>query len=118
SDAAAPLGSGNDAAAPLGSGNDAAAPLGSGNDTAAPLWHGRFESGPAEELWAFTVSLDYDRRLAPFDLAASAVHARGLGRAGLLTEEETEALVAALTQVGEEMAAGTFEFAPTDEDVH
>ena len=27
------------------------------------LWHGRFEGGPAAELLAFTVSLDYDRRL-------------------------------------------------------
>jgi len=108
----------DDAAAPLDPGTGAAAPLDPGTGAAAPLWHGRFEGGPAEELWAFTVSLEYDRRLAPFDLAASAVHARGLQRAGLLTDDETDALLAALTRVGEEMAAGTFRFAPTDEDVH
>ena len=41
------------------------------------LWHGRFEGGPADELLAFTVSLDYDRRLAPDDLAGSRAHVRG-----------------------------------------
>ena len=36
------------------------------------LWHGRFDGGPADELLAYTVSLAYDRRLAPDDIAAVA----------------------------------------------
>ena len=31
----------------------------------APLWHGRFESGPSDVLWAFTVSLPYDHGCIP-----------------------------------------------------
>jgi argininosuccinate lyase len=82
------------------------------------LWHGRFEGGPADELLAFTVSLPYDQRLAPDDLVGSRAHVRGLARAGVLDEAEAASVLAALDQVGEELAAGTFAFVPSDEDIH
>jgi argininosuccinate lyase len=82
------------------------------------LWHGRFADGPADELLAFTESLSFDRRLAPDDLAGSRAHVAGLGRAGILTDEEAKAVLAALDQVGEELADGSFAFAPSDEDIH
>jgi len=82
------------------------------------LWHGRFEGGPADELLAYTVSLPFDRRLAEVDIAGSRAHVRGLARAGLLSPEEEDAVLAALDQTATEMAAGTFTYASTDEDVH
>ncbi|MGV3760139.1 MAG: argininosuccinate lyase [Actinomycetota bacterium] len=84
----------------------------------ATLWHGRFEGGPAEELLAYTVSLPFDQRLAPDDIAGSRAHVRGLVRAGVLTEEERDAVLAALDQAEAELAAGDFAFAPSDEDIH
>jgi argininosuccinate lyase len=82
------------------------------------LWHGRFAEGPADELLAFTVSLPYDQRLAPDDLDGSRAHVRGLARAGILTADEEAAVLAALDEVGEELAHGAFEFLPSDEDIH
>jgi argininosuccinate lyase len=82
------------------------------------LWAGRMEGGPAEELWAFTASLDVDRRMAADDVAGSKAHVRGLARAGLLSDEEAGALLDALDSVAGELAAGTFAFTATDEDVH
>lgn len=82
------------------------------------LWHGRFEGGPAEALLAYTVSLPFDRRLAAVDIRGSQAHVRGLARAGLLTAEAAAAVLAALGQAGEEIAAGSFVYLPTDEDVH
>ncbi|MGI8810025.1 MAG: argininosuccinate lyase [Acidimicrobiales bacterium] len=82
------------------------------------LWQGRLKGGPAEELWAFTVSLHVDRRMANDDVAGSRAHLRGLARAGLVSAEDEAALLAALDTVDEELASGTFAFAPTDEDVH
>ncbi|HEY3672621.1 MAG TPA: argininosuccinate lyase [Acidimicrobiia bacterium] len=82
------------------------------------LWHGRFADGPADELLAFTESLSFDRRLAPDDLAGSRAHVAGLARAGILTPDEAGAVSAALDQTGEELAAGSFVFAPSDEDIH
>jgi len=82
------------------------------------LWHGRFAGGPADELLAFTVSLDYDLRLAVDDLAGSRAHVRGLARAGLLSDEEAGILLAALDQVESELASGGFAFERGDEDIH
>ena len=82
------------------------------------LWHGRFEGGPAEELMAFTVSLPFDSRLAADDLDGSRAHVRGLARAGLLTADESTAVLAALATVEGELKDGSFVFVPSDEDIH
>jgi argininosuccinate lyase len=82
------------------------------------LWHGRFESGPADELLAFTASVRFDQRLAADDIAGSRAHVRGLVRAGLLDADEAAAIFSALDGVSGELAAGTFEFQPADEDIH
>jgi len=82
------------------------------------LWHGRFAGGPAEALQALNDSLPFDRRMFREDVAASRAHVRGLGRVGLLTDPEQAAILSALDQVEEELAAETFVFAPSDEDVH
>jgi argininosuccinate lyase len=83
------------------------------------LWQGRFgDEPPAPELLAFTESLSFDRRLAADDIEGSRAHVRGLGRAGILTAEEVSILLAALGRVEEEIAGGSFAFAPADEDIH
>ena len=82
------------------------------------LWHGRFEGGPADELLAYTVSLPFDRRLAPDDLVGSRAHVRGLHRAGVLDEVELAAVLEALAVVEVELADGSFAFLPSDEDIH
>ena len=82
------------------------------------LWHGRFADGPAEELLAYTVSLPYDRRLAPDDIRGSRAHVRGLVRGGILDGDEAAAVLAALDTVEEELAEGRFTFLPSDEDIH
>ncbi len=82
------------------------------------LWHGRFAGGPAEELLAYTASLAFDRRLATDDIAGSRAHVRGLARVGLLSDAERDAILGALDQTEAELDAGTFEFVPSDEDIH
>ena len=82
------------------------------------LWHGRFAGGPAEALMAYTVSLPFDRRLWEVDIRGSQAHVRGLGRAGVLSAEEVEVVLAALNDVRAEFAEGSFEFREGDEDIH
>src|SRR6266480_357604 len=82
------------------------------------LWEGRFGEQPADALMAFTASLTFDRRLATDDLAGSRAHVRGLGKAGILTEQEVGILLAALNHVEDELAEGSFKFLPSDEDIH
>ena len=64
--------------------------------SAIRLWGGRFESGPAEALARLSVSVQFDWRLAPYDLLASAAHARVLHRAGLLDDRELATIVDAV----------------------
>jgi argininosuccinate lyase len=83
------------------------------------LWQGRFgEEAPAEELLAYTVSIDHDKRLAADDIAGSRAHVYGLVAAGILSEADAQIIRAALDRVGDELASGTFVFKPGDEDVH
>ncbi len=83
-----------------------------------PLWHGRFGEDPADELLAFTSSLAFDRRLAADDIAGSRAHVAMLAKVGLVTGEEAAAVATALDRVKQEIADGSFVFAPTDEDIH
>ncbi|HET9060381.1 MAG TPA: argininosuccinate lyase, partial [Acidimicrobiales bacterium] len=83
------------------------------------LWQGRFGgANQSAELFAFTESLSFDRRLAADDIACSRAHVRGLEKVGLVDHEEAGTLLAALSQVEAELAEGTFAFKPGDEDVH
>jgi argininosuccinate lyase len=92
-----------------------------GNDKPGPptrLWGGRFESGPAEALARLSVSVQFDWRLAPYDLLASRAHARVLNKAGLLTDEELDRMLAALDDLDAACRDGSFRPAVADEDVH
>ena len=60
------------------------------------LWGGRFDGGPSDAMTALSLSVHFDWRLAPYDLAQSRAHARVLHRAGLLTDDELEQMIGAL----------------------
>lgn len=82
------------------------------------LWSGgRFEEGPAESLWRFTVDTS-DRRMLVDDINGSVAHATMLGRVGLLKPDETSSILEALGAIKDEAEAETFVFLDTDEDVH
>ncbi|HEC23625.1 MAG TPA: argininosuccinate lyase, partial [Chloroflexi bacterium] len=66
----------------------------------------------------FNDSFAFDRRLYAADIRGSIAYARALQRAGLLTEEECDAIIAGLEQVKAEFDGGRFEALPTDEDIH
>src|SRR5690606_33270954 len=79
---------------------------------------GRFEGGPSDALTRLSVSVHFDWRLVPYDLAASRAHARVLHRAGLRSGEELQRRIGARDDL--ERACKEGEFRPTvaDEDVH
>jgi argininosuccinate lyase len=82
------------------------------------LWGGRFTAGPSEALAALSKSTHFDWVLAPYDVRASKAHARVLYRAGLLTDEQRDGLLAGLDSLGADLADGSFGPLPSDEDVH
>ncbi|HJF11274.1 argininosuccinate lyase [Corynebacterium falsenii] len=82
------------------------------------LWGGRFSGGPTEAMAALSKSTHFDWVLAPYDVLASQAHARVLNRAGLLSDEDLETMLAGLQKLGEDVASGAFGPEPSDEDVH
>jgi argininosuccinate lyase len=85
---------------------------------AVRLWGGRFAAGPADALARLSVSVQFDWRLAPYDLLASAAHARVLHRAGLLDDSELSRMLAALDDLRRACRDGSFRPDASDEDVH
>jgi len=82
------------------------------------LWGGRFAEATDPRVADFTRSIDVDRELASDDLAGSIAHVRGLGRAGLLTDDEVAALVGGLEALAEDVGEGRIAWDPALEDVH
>ncbi len=82
------------------------------------LWGGRFAGGPADAMFALSQSTQFDWRLALYDLAGSRAHARGLHRAGLLTDDELDGLLRGIDGLAADVEARDFGPLPTDEDVH
>ncbi|MBI1377437.1 MAG: argininosuccinate lyase [Frankiales bacterium] len=67
---------------------------------------------------ALSLSVHFDWRLAPYDLAQSRAHARVLHRAGLLSDDDLEAMLGGLDGLEADVRSGAFVPAPGDEDVH
>ncbi len=82
------------------------------------LWHGRFGEPPSEALLAFTESLSFDRRLAFHDIVGSRAHVTILAKQNIVSGEERDSILAALDTVETEISEQTFEYFPTDEDIH
>ena len=82
------------------------------------LWGGRFSGGPSEALSRLSVSVHFDWRLAPYDLAASRAHARVLHGAGLLDDAELGTMLCALDDLEAAVLDGSFRPTVQDEDVH
>ena len=91
------------------------------------LWGGRFDEardadGAPDErnelVAAFGRSIDTDRELAIDDLDGSVAHVRGLGRAGILSDEEVATLVAGLADLRRDVETSEIRWDPALEDVH
>lgn len=82
------------------------------------LWGGRFSSGPSPELQALSRSVQFDWRLAPYDLLQTKAHASILAAAGLLNSDEYAQVVEAIDQLGADVAVGEAQADDADEDVH
>jgi len=72
---------------------------------ATKMWGGRFAGGLDPFFERFQSSLAVDRRMLAEDLAGSAAWARALGDAGALAAGEVRSIVAALEDLGRELAA-------------
>ena len=82
------------------------------------MWGGRFASGPAAIMEEINASIDFDKRLASQDIRGSLAHAEMLGKTGILSGQDVEAIQGGLKAVQAEIDAGTFTFSRALEDIH
>jgi argininosuccinate lyase len=84
------------------------------------LWGGRFTGANDPLMTRINASLPFDWRLWDADITGSVAWARAIARAGLLTEEESDEIIAGLEAVRAEIAprpAAAFA-GVSDEDIH
>jgi argininosuccinate lyase len=79
---------------------------------------GRFSSPAAEIAERYSESVSFDRRLYRHDIAGSIAHAAALASAGILAADEFEMITRGLREIENEIAAGTFVWDTSLEDVH
>ncbi len=84
----------------------------------ATLWHGRFAEGPSEEAVAFETSIHVDARIALDDVRGSIAHARMLGKAGIIPEDESATIVRELGKISAELEDGSLDIDIRAEDIH
>ncbi len=82
------------------------------------LWAGRFSEPTDAFVEAFTASVEFDQRLAPYDIQGSIAHARMLARQGIINATECSAIVEGLRTIGTRIEAGEFNWSVALEDVH
>ncbi len=82
------------------------------------MWGGRFAEGPAAVMREINASLPFDKRMWRQDLAASKAHVAMLGKQGILSSGDADAISAGLDQIEKDYAAHG---PPSDlalEDIH
>lgn len=82
------------------------------------LWAGRFAEPTDAFVEAFTASVEFDQRLAPYDIQGSIAHATMLAKQGILSDAERDAIIQGLEHIKARIEAGQFDWSIALEDVH
>ena len=82
------------------------------------LWGGRFAETTSALVERFSESVSFDARLYRQDIRGSQAHARMLGKVGVLSSADVDAIVSGLDGILADIEAGRFEWKTELEDVH
>jgi len=82
------------------------------------LWGGRFKKKIDREFEEFQKSIQYDYKLAQYDILHSLIHVAVLKEAGILTKEEANKLFSVLKDVQKQIKEGKFRPSLESEDIH
>ena len=65
----------------------------------AQLWGGRFTKETDQLVYNFNASISFDQKFYKQDIEGSIAHVRMLGKQGILTQEEMQAIVSCLQEI-------------------
>jgi len=81
-------------------------------------WSGRFAEPVAELVKRYTASVDFDRKLALFDIQGSHAHAQMLAECSIIAMQDLTDIQRGLAQIEQEILEGEFIWSLDLEDVH
>lgn len=81
-------------------------------------WSGRFKEPVSQLVQRYTASVNFDKRLAEYDIQGSLAHAQMLSAAGVISPDDLAAIEQGLNQILEEIRNHVFEWQIELEDVH
>ncbi|MBI4936730.1 MAG: argininosuccinate lyase [Nitrosomonadales bacterium] len=81
-------------------------------------WSGRFGEPVAELVQRYTASVEFDRRLALFDIRGSLAHAQMLAACGIISAQDLSDIRRGMAQIENEIIIGDFVWLTELEDVH
>ena len=81
-------------------------------------WSARFSEPVSELVKRYTASVDFDQRLALFDIEGSLAHAAMLQAVGILSEQDLESIRQGMARIRTEIEGGEFRWSIDLEDVH
>ncbi|MDO4475984.1 MAG: argininosuccinate lyase [Lachnospiraceae bacterium] len=84
----------------------------------AQLWQGRFSKAVDPRVNDFNSSIRFDQRMIMQDIRGSLAHSAMLGRQGIISKEDAEAIAEGLKQIRADLTEGRLEIDPNAEDVH
>ena len=82
------------------------------------LWGGRFQKDTDQLVNALNASTSFDQRLYREDITGSMAHAQMLADCGIISQEDTAAIIDGLQGILEDIEAGKVEFTADNEDIH
>ncbi|MDC0999492.1 argininosuccinate lyase, partial [Methylophilaceae bacterium] len=81
-------------------------------------WSDRFSEPTSEIVKRYTASVNFDQRLAVYDIAGSLAHAEMLQKQKIISSKDFSAIKKGLNQIKKEVIANNFEWSIDLEDVH
>lgn len=81
-------------------------------------WSGRFNEPVSELVKKYTGSIDFDKRLAKWDIQGSLAHAQMLQQVGVLSEKDLNAINRGMEEIITEINNGKMQWSLDLEDVH
>ncbi len=84
----------------------------------AQLWGGRFTKETDQLVYNFNASISFDQKFFDQDIRGSIAHATMLGKAGIITEEESKQITDGLRSILDDVKSGKLEIGMQYEDIH
>ena len=82
------------------------------------LWGGRFKGETDRLVNDFNASVSFDKKLYAHDIRGSIIHARMLGKQGIISDDEAKLITDGLEKILSDINDGTLVIDDTYEDIH